>query len=103
MHNLRLFNRSVERGAVEGVRYGHNQYGPFESLRIWEKGSFAGGVIPMRDFLNTLSSLWQSMTPLERLSWSSLSSKNRTSCYAEFTRWNVRLLIDDLSPVKTPI
>lgn len=102
MVNLRLICETVERGAIEGVRYGHNQYGPFESTNIWEKDTFPDGFYPMNDFLPTLSTLWASMTLEEKGHWAYLANKYKTSCWAQFTRLNVRLMMDGLEPSKTP-
>jgi len=102
MTSLRKLCKKVERGAVLGVRYGHNQYGEFESTNIWTSEQWAGGIYPMNEFFQTLGTLWQSMTPLEKSTWSNIASRYKTSIYAEFTRWNVRIMMDGLEPVKTP-
>lgn len=56
----------------------------------------------MNEFLQVLSSLWNSMSEEEKGSWATLAFRKKTTWYAEFTRWNVRLLMDELEPVKTP-
>jgi hypothetical protein len=102
MVNLRTICRKVTRGAVNGIRYGHNQYGDFESTNIWTSEQWIDGIYPTNEFLQTLGAIWATMFSNERTSWTTLSIRNRTSCYAEFTRWNFRLMMIGLEPVKTP-
>jgi hypothetical protein len=102
MTNLRDICENVERGAVLGVRYGHNQYGEFESTNIWTSEQWSGGIYPTNEFLPIIGDLWQSMTAGEKNAWLLIATNNKTSCYAEFTRRNFRLLMMGLEPVKTP-
>ena len=93
----------MERGAILGVRYGHNQYGEFESTNIWTSEMWEGGVYPMNEFLQFLGPMWQVMSDEQKLSWRFLATYKKTSSYAEFTRWNVRRMMMGFEPVETPI
>lgn len=56
----------------------------------------------MSEILQTLGPLWQSMNSEERATWTVIASRKKTSCYAEFTRFNVRLMTSGREPVKSP-
>lgn len=81
--------------------YGHNQYGPWVSQNKWQTENWVGLGGPCVDAVNSLSTVWRSMSSAEKNTWAIYARRQRLPLYTAFLKINIPRVLNGLEPLIT--